>query len=60
MLVGVAVSCAVGAGPLFIAGAVAPVEEVFFLQPANPATATSKTRQVMMRFLEVNSLLLFF
>jgi hypothetical protein len=53
MLLGVAVSCAVGVGPESGGGPPA-MGDVFFLQPAKPITATSKTRQVRMRFLELN------
>src|ERR1700678_2515316 len=54
MLLGVAVSCAVGAGP--VSGGAPPLvgDVVFLLQPAKPTTARSKTRQVRMRFLELN------
>jgi hypothetical protein len=52
MLAGVAVSCAVGAGP--DAGAVVLLGVVvFFLQPTKPTAATNKTRQVTTRSLEL-------
>jgi hypothetical protein len=52
MLVGVAVNCAVGAGP--VGGAVVLLDwVVFFLQPTKPTAAASKTRQVRTRNLEL-------
>jgi hypothetical protein len=51
---GVAVSCAVGAGPLSGGGPPLIGDVFFLLQPAKPITAKSKTRQVKMRFLELN------
>src|SRR5580658_628217 len=54
MLFGVAVSCAVGAGPVSGGAVPGPVDLGFLLLPAKLTTAMSKTRQVNMRFLELN------
>jgi hypothetical protein len=55
MLVGVAVSCAVGAAPERGGAVVFPLSLCFFLQPTKPTAAATKTRHVRTRNLELNS-----